>query len=278
MFENRKLVIATQHEKEKVIAPVLEKYLGVQCIVTELLDTDMLGTFSGEINRVDDALTTARKKCLMGMQQMNCDLGVASEGSFGMHPSAFFIPANQELLILIDRKNNLEIAAHILSTDTNFSGEEILDLKAMLAFAEKVKFPSHALIIKDKKDAFQFLIKGINTQTQLEHAFHDCMKQYGKVFAETDMRAMFNPLRMKVIEQAAHKLIELINSRCPECKTPGYSITKHNTGLPCKICLNPTRGILSSEYICAKCNHISVVEFPNNKDYEDPMHCDLCNP
>ena len=41
MFENRKLVISTQHEKEKVIAPILEKFLGVTCVTPTKFNTDM---------------------------------------------------------------------------------------------------------------------------------------------------------------------------------------------------------------------------------------------
>ncbi|MFY8028846.1 MAG: DUF6671 family protein [Bacteroidia bacterium] len=278
MFENRKLVISTQHEKEKVIAPILEKFLGVTCVTPTKFNTDMLGSFSGEIPRQDDAITTARKKCLMGMEELGCNLGIASEGSFGMHPSAFFIPANQEVLMFIDRKNNLEITAQVISTETNFSGEEITSLKALHEFCERVKFPSHAIIIKNTKENFNFVEKGINEPNQLEQVFNKCMQQYGKVYAETDMRAMYNPSRMKVIEQATMKLVEQINSRCPACKTPGFSVVRYNPGLPCKICLYPTRSVLSCEYICQKCNHTSMIEFPDNKYHEDPMYCDLCNP
>jgi hypothetical protein len=35
--------------KGKVIAPLLEKNLGVICFVNENFDTDLLGTFTGEI-------------------------------------------------------------------------------------------------------------------------------------------------------------------------------------------------------------------------------------
>ena len=64
MFKGRKLLIATKHEKQKVIAPILETELGVKCFIVDNFDTDELGTFSGEIERKDDAITTARKKCL----------------------------------------------------------------------------------------------------------------------------------------------------------------------------------------------------------------------
>jgi hypothetical protein len=56
--------------------------LGVICFVNENFDTDLLGTFTGEIERKLDPIATARQKCLLAMKLSNCDLGVASEGSF----------------------------------------------------------------------------------------------------------------------------------------------------------------------------------------------------
>ena len=109
IFEGRRLVIATKHKKETVIAPLLEKHLGVQCFVPEDFDTDVLGTVSGEIERKDGPLETVRKKCLQAMEQTNCDLAIASEGSFGPHPTIFMAHADDEILIFIDNKNILEI-------------------------------------------------------------------------------------------------------------------------------------------------------------------------
>ena len=111
MFQGRKLLIATKHKKEKVISPIIESELGVISEINTLFDTDSLGTFSGEIDRKDDVITTLKKKCLQAMDLHNVDLAIASEGSFGAHPSVFFLPGNEEFLILIDLKNNLEITA-----------------------------------------------------------------------------------------------------------------------------------------------------------------------
>ena len=74
MFENRRLLIATKHEKEKVLAPLLEAALGVRCFVAENYDTDRLGTFTGEIERTGDPISTARVKCLQAMELHQCDL------------------------------------------------------------------------------------------------------------------------------------------------------------------------------------------------------------
>ncbi|MFX8844708.1 hypothetical protein ABTM93_19885, partial [Acinetobacter baumannii] len=80
-FEGRKLLIATQHQKEKVIRPLLEKELKVRCDTVANLNTDVFGTFTGETERKEDPLTTLRNKCSWAMREANYDLAVASEGS-----------------------------------------------------------------------------------------------------------------------------------------------------------------------------------------------------
>jgi hypothetical protein len=104
------------------------------------------------------------------------------------------------------------------------------------------------------------------------------IQKYGTAYVETDMRAMFNPSRMKIIEKATLKLVEKIKSVCPKCATPGFGIVDRKEGLPCSQCYFPTRSTLSYSYNCQKCNCTKVVEFPNGKLTEDPMYCDICNP
>ena len=278
MFKGRKLLIATKHQKEKVIAPVLEKILGVDCFVVENLDTDILGTFTGEVERKDDPITTARKKCLMAMEFCNCDLAIASEGSFGPHPTLFFVPADDEMLLFIDRKNDLEIIVRELSTDTNFSGSEIKTKKQLVDFAEQIKFPSHGLIIRKAKDEFTEIVKGITDWEMLKKTFRHFISAYGTAYAETDMRAMYNPTRMSVIEKATNKLADKINSPCPQCNTPGFGITEAKQGLRCILCNFPTHSTLSYIYMCKKCSFRKQEMYPNKKTTEDPMYCDRCNP
>jgi hypothetical protein len=38
LFENRKLIIATMHGKESVIAPVFEREIGVRCFIDKHFD------------------------------------------------------------------------------------------------------------------------------------------------------------------------------------------------------------------------------------------------
>ena len=278
MFENRKLIIATKHEKEKVIAPLLEAALGVSCFVNENFDTDALGTFTGEIERKLDPIATARQKCLMAMEFSNCDLGIASEGSFGPHPSLMFVSADDEFVIFIDKKNKLEIIARELSTATNFNGKEIKNENALLEFAALVGFPLHGIILKKSKDDKTDVIKEISDETQLLAAFKNLKQSSNTVYAETDMRAMRNPTRMKVIEMATKKLIDKINCACPQCKMPGFSVIDAKKGLTCSLCGSPTQSTLSFIYTCQHCKFTSEELYPHGKKVEDPMYCDYCNP
>ncbi len=277
-FEGRQLVIASMHQKEQVLRPLLEANLKVIVSVAHGLNTDLLGTFSGEVARIADPLTTARKKCELAMELGDCDLAIASEGSFGTHPSAFFLPANEEWLLLLDRKNGLEIHARHLSTSTNFAGEAFSSLEELDAFASKVGFPSHGLILRRNKDSLVGLLKGITDPDLLRTAALQLLETQGAGFVETDMRAMYNPSRMQVIQETAQLLLQKLNSFCPSCQLPGFTVTSAVPGLPCSLCGTPSSAALTHLMVCNHCQHQEKVDFPHGKKTEDPQYCQVCNP
>jgi len=278
MFDNRKIVIATKHHKEKVIAPIIEATLNAKCFIDLSFDSDLLGTFTGEIEREEDPISTARKKCEMAMELTDTDIAIASEGSFGPHPSFYFASAADEFLVLIDKKNELEIVVRELTFDTNFNASTITSDVELLEFAETVKFPSHGIIVKKSKESLDGIIKGITDWDELNSATMDYILKYGSVYLETDMRAMFNPTRMEVIKNLTQKLADKIKSTCPECQTPGFGVTDAINGLPCSQCNFPTRSVKSHVCSCLKCSYTQEIKFPFNKEFEDPMYCDVCNP
>ena len=278
MFQKRKIAIATMHQKEQVIQPILEANLGCICFVPSNFDTDNFGTFSGDVNREKDPISTARKKCELATDLTNVDIAIASEGSFGPHPSYFFSNADDEFLVFIDKKNELEIVVRELSLETNFNADYVTDEKELMAFALKVKFPSHGLIIRKSDDEPIDIYKGITDWNDLILKFNLLKEKYSKVYLETDMRAMYNPTRMEVIRKLTLKLVDKINSKCSNCNTPGFGVTEVKEGLPCSYCKFPTSSIKSHIYFCLKCDFTEEKNFPNGKQFEDPMYCDICNP
>jgi len=276
-FTGRTLVIATKHKKESVIAPLLEDAFGVQCMVPLDFDTDLLGTFSGEVERKDDPLKTARKKCIWALEHTGCDLAVASEGSFGPHPALMFTQADEEWLMLIDKKYGWEITARDISLETNFNGAKILTEKELIEFAKNAHFPTHGLILRNAKDSIQSIHKGLNDWELLIRTFHQLYEHYQQAYVETDMRAIYNPTRMKVIKQATEKLVEKIQTCCPSCYAPGYAIQKIIPGLPCELCGMPTSSARYYVYRCISCDQEEQRPNPG-REKEDPMYCQFCNP
>lgn len=278
MFSNRTIAIATMHQKELVIAPLLKESFGMDCIIPPEINTDALGTFSGEIERIHHPLDVAREKCRIAMELSGCDIAVASEGSFGPHPSLFFAASDDEIVVLVDRKNNLEIVGRKLSTETNFRGAEIKSLTEAISFAEEVGFPKHGLIIRESKESIKEICKGIIDAHQLDFIVKTKLNHSDSLWVETDMRAMHNPTRLKVIEQATENLISKMQSKCPSCAFPGFWITDVKAGLPCSLCRSATKSTLAHVYACQKCNYSEERKYPNSLTVEDPMYCDFCNP
>lgn len=279
LFQGRNLVIATMHGKEAVLAPVLEEKLGVRCILPEDLDTDRFGTFDGSITRRDDTLTTLINKCRAAMELTGCDLAVTSEGSFGPHPDMIFLPCGLEELLLLDVRNDLRIHVAEIYPETNFSHARIRTWKELQSFAEKALFPSHALILTTAgSDPAGPVLKGIRDQETLKAAFDKLIGESAELSVQTDMRAMHNPTRMRMIGKTALSLAEKATNCCPSCHTPGFGKTGIKRGLPCAWCGAETHAVLSNIFSCGHCGLENEQRYPGGQPWADPMHCPGCNP
>lgn len=278
MYQGQSLLIATKHHKETVLAPLFRDKLGIGQVIVPAIDTDQLGTFSGETLRKGSPLETARAKCLMAFEYSDADLVLASEGSFGPHPELFLVHCDEEWLLFMDRKNQLEIFVREVSFDTNFGGTVLTNWNDLREFIGKSQFPSHALVVKDCELHPQKIDKGITDSNQLFEIVEMYFSKGENCYVETDMRAHLNPSRMKVIEKAGIALVNKILSCCPQCQTPGFGIVKALAGLPCGWCNSPTRSILSHVYECQKCGYLVEKIHPNKKTHESPEFCNYCNP
>lgn len=277
-FEGRKLVIATKHKKELVIGPPLKATFGLDFFSSDYLDTDTFGTFSGEIERLQNPVDTARIKCNMAMDLHHVDLAISSEGSFGSHPHVFFLPADLEYLMLLDRKNDMEIVVKTISTSTNYESITLLSTENLQEFLTRVQFPSHGLILRKSAKDYTCIDKGIVCEKILMDRLAFYLETFGQCYLETDMRAMFNPTRMEVIRDLVEKLKVEMNQICPKCNFPGFSVSDVVRGLLCSNCHWPTKSVKELVYTCKKCHYSCIEINAEAKKYEEPMYCDFCNP
>lgn len=244
------------------------------------VDTDQFGTFSGEVDRVGTVRETLRLKTSAAVE-INPEgrFFLASEGSFGPHPLIGLAQSDHEALLFVDKKLEIEIYVEEVSTETNHAEIEFGPGDNLHAFLKQVGFPEHGLIVKPKGNA-SVVFKNLQTTDAVRNAINDSFHASSKekVILSTDMRASYNPTRMKIIEKAGAKLVEAIISLCPDCHIPGFAISKGIRGLPCEKCGEPTRITKEVIWSCVKCSYTEQKERPDGLRTVPASDCEFCNP
>lgn len=277
-YAGRRIVLLTQHGKERAIAPVMEPALGCHVQRVGGYDTDRLGSFTRDIPRAGSQLDAARKKARIGMAMAGSPLGLASEGSFGPDPMLGLIPWNVEMLVFLDDESGIEVVG-LAQGRSNHGHQLTADWTAAGAFARQAGFPAQHLVVRPDGESEPRHRKGIDTWDALESAFRWAQSHAsdGQVFLETDLRAHANPARMERIRAAAADLVARLQSRCPSCGAPGFGLVERIAGLPCRDCGAPTRETRADVYGCLKCTHRSTRE-RTDALVANPARCDYCNP
>lgn len=276
-YAGQRIALLTQHGKELVIASVLDPVLGCRVERIDGFDTDQLGTFTRDIPRAGTQIETARRKARIGMELSGLPLGLASEGAFGPDPMAGLFPWNVECLVLIDDINDLEIVG--LAQGGTQQGHLLAsNWEAAEAFARKMGFPTQHLVVRPDNENSPRLRKISNWQ-ELEMAFQWAVAQSvtDRVFLEVDLRACCNPSRMSMIRRAAEDLLIRLQSHCPVCGIPGFSLIERTPGLPCKECNAPTHEYRAEVFGCLKCSH-RLTKNRTAPKFADPGRCQFCNP
>jgi hypothetical protein len=278
-FRHRTAVVATMHGKEEIIAPLMTDALGLSLMVPTGFNTDRFGTFTRDVARTGNQLQAARQKALAAMAQTGTDLGIASEGSFGTHPAIPFLPSNLEIIVFIDTKNQLEIVGQYRTSKLRVQTHYAETAAAVITQALAWGFPEQGVILRWRENSRYFIYKELTTPEALHDAAETLLKKWfiGRVWIETDMRAHRCPARRQSIKEATKNLITAIQSTCPECGCPGYTITSVVPGLPCRICGLPTDQTKATILSCNKCHHREERPVTDAVDAE-PSDCTYCNP
>jgi hypothetical protein len=276
-YAGASFALLTKHGKERAIAPRFAEELGATVTMTDSFDTDTLGTFTREIPRFGNQLDAARKKAELAIELTGCPLGLGSEGSFT--PGPFGLGSfNLEVITLVDRQRNLVITGAIRQPGHHASGT-FDSWNAITEFAEKAKFPSHALVLRPDDENHDHICKGLTDLEGLRTAYDECcaLSKVGAVFAESDLRAHLNPTRMENIGAACDDLITRMLRNCPACTAPGFGLVRLEPGLPCSWCGEPTNDWKAEEFRCVACTHIESKP-RTDRQKADPGFCPWCNP
>lgn len=280
-YRGQRAVLTTMHGKEAAIAPVLRESLGLAVVTASAVDTDALGTFSGEVPRAGTMLETAVAKTWLGMTESGLAIGIASEGSYGPHPHVPFVAGGIELIVLVDDTKGIVVTEHLVEDAPVFDHAFARTSGELGPFLERIGFPRHAVVVKPAIDIDSGTVyKGLRSEDELEAAVSACasLSGDGRALIQTDMRAHMNPTRMGSIRRLASVLADRLAQLRPACSAPGYGQVDIESGPPCEDCGAPSIMIRHRVFGCVACDYRQRRPRPDGLAFADPGHCPLCNP
>jgi hypothetical protein len=275
------IAIATLHGKAGALAPAFDA-AGIRLVEANGVDTDLLGTFTGEVPRTLSPLDAAIAKARLGMRATGLPVGVATEGSFGPDPVLGFLPLHREHIALVDDLRGIVVSEVIATHATNFDGRTFGAGEQPDAddFA-RWQLPSHAVIVRADPLADTVpLHKGLRDPEAVLRALDAARaaSPSGRARIETDMRAHLNPTRMARIAELGERLVQRLASRCPACNGPGFGLADRRPGLACAGCGLPTALTRVELHGCPACGMLEERPRSDGLTAADPTHCDRCNP
>jgi hypothetical protein len=282
-YQGRTAVLGTKHRKGEQLAVPLMGMVGLSVQSVDV-DTDLLGTFVGEVPRTLSMRDAAIAKARMAMQSAGCALGLASEGTIGPDPRVPLLTSDLELIVLVDDEADAVILESVRDLGIAVASTALRPGDDLSPFLARAGFPDHRLIVRP--DGIEpaevpagLLHKGLADRGALEQAITACAEASptGQARVESDLRAHCSPSRRPVITRAAWRLGYRLASRCPACASPGWGPVDTLRGLPCELCGDWIPGAARGQVLgCGRCSY--QVDRPDGRTAGNPANCPSCNP
>ena len=270
------ITLATKHGKLAQIAPAFQSLGDWQIELVEI-DTDVYGTFSGEVPRLLTPRDAAIEKARAGALNAGFDFGLASEGTIGPHPQIPFINSDREVMAFVDLKRDFAIVETLMSPEIQAYSSVVNRDTILEDLIAKLDLPTHAANLIIGSDSERRFVKGIHEPEELRRLVAEALEQSATVEVENDFRAMSSPSRQANIAALAEKLAARIGSHCPACNQIGWRSVGFEYGVPCSDCFEIVASVAHSEKLgCVTCDHSELRSL--GRDSVDPARCEHCNP
>jgi hypothetical protein len=271
------IAVGTKHGEARQFGPAFAAVLGARVFAPADIDTDVFGTFAGEIARTLKPVEAARAKARLAMASAATACGLATEASFAPLPDVG-LPGHEELVVFLDDARGFEIIECSRTIHMLPAPQRVCSYAESRSWLEMVGFPVQALIVGPAdRSAGEHLRKGVSDVPTLKAAIGGAVSESADGFAliEPDLRAHTNPTRRLILSQLAERLARRLATHCPSCHTPGYGRVSVRIGLPCADCSWPTDNIAADVYGCARCSRQE--KRPRPETAASPRWCEHCN-
>ena len=265
------------HAKERALAAPFRRVLGAEIVVPRL-DTDVLGTFSGEVPRPDALVETCAIKAELAFRSLDVDCAIANEGSYGPIDRVPLTPSGIELLAFVDRRRGIRHVETLPTHRTSWRLQRFAkgDPDRLLAL-KGMGFPEFGVFVVCSSDMSR-PIKNLATVDAVIAAMDREAERSedGLAVLYSDMRAHRNPLRMQVLRAVGFRLARRLQRLCPRCDAPGFGPIGSRRGLPCESCGEPTHWIDFEMDGCNVCGHASSRPRRDGRRTAPRLRCHAC--
>lgn len=278
-YAGARAALATMHGKGRAIAPPLLRGAGLEVITPPGLDTDVLGTFTGDVPRAGSMEEAAHAKARMAMAATGLPLALASEGAYGPHPMVPFLAQGLELLLFCDQTRGIEVIERLPDPRPRYAQAEVECAGDLRPFLAAIRFPRTCVTVSAGPYA-RPIARAVADAQHLAGAVDTAarMSPTGRAFVQSDMRADRNPRRMALIRALAARMAQRLATRCPACDCPGFGHTGTLAGLPCADCGTPTARARGEIHSCPACRHTETRPRRDGLATASPAECPACNP
>jgi ribosomal protein L37E len=280
-YANQRIGLATMHAKELAVAPPFRRVLGAEIVAATQLDTDTLGTFSGEVPRPDALVETCALKAELAFRSLDVDCAMANEGSYGPIDAVPFVPSGIEIMAFLDRKRGIRIIETISTHRTNW---RLLRFKAgdpnIPKAVKAIGFPRYGVFVLCSSDMDHPIKTGLDTLDDVVSAMDQeaNRSEDGLAVLIADMRAHRNPTRMRVLRALSWKLAKRLECLCPKCHAPGFGSIGNRRGLSCEDCGEPTHWVQFEIDGCSVCGYAESRPRKDGRTTAARLSCGSCNP
>jgi hypothetical protein len=277
-YFGKRVALATIHEKDRAFAAPFRRVLGAEVVVARDIDTDKLGTFSGDIPRPGPLDETCLAKAALAVEGADADCALASEGSYGPIGNVPLVPGGVEIVAFVDRKRGVRFVETLVTHRTNWRiwrfrpGDP-----TVLAAAKAIGFPKFGIFVMRNSD-YGEPHKNIATIDELVAAVAREGKRSddGMALLISDMRAHRNPTRMQVLRAVGWKVAKRLERLCPRCEAPGFGHIESRRGLPCEGCGEATHWIDFEVDGCTACGHAAARPRKDGRRTAPRLSCSAC--
>ena len=263
------------------MAPPFRRVLDAEIVVAPQLDTDELGTFSGEVPRPDALVETCAIKAELAFRSLDVDCAIANEGSYGPIDAVPLVPSGVEIMAFLDRKRGIRIIETLSDASHQLAPAALQGGRSQhRQGGEGDRLPALRRVRA---------VQQRHGPSDQERAGHPGRRRLGDEPGGQALRGRHGgadrrharPSQSHAHARAARAVVaarQAAGASLPEMRCAGLRQIGNRRGLPCEGCAKPTHWVHFEIDGCSVCGHAETRPRKDGRKTAAKLSCASCSP